>query len=192
MSERAESALRGESFRGFATVSEAGLRGMVTLRADLSSPQVQAAVRQVAGVDLPGQRRIAQSGDGRGVAWMSPDEILVLCPRDEAGAVAAALGTALAETHHLVADVSDARAVLRVEGPDGALREVMAKLTPTDLAPDSFGPGELRRSRIAQVPAAFWIEDGGVTVICFRSVARYAFDLLRLSATPGGEVGVWT
>ena len=72
MSDRAVSALEGEAFEGYATVADAGLRGMVTLRADLSAAKVKAAVRKVAGVDPPGRRRIALKG-GKGAGWMSPD-----------------------------------------------------------------------------------------------------------------------
>lgn len=193
MSDRAVSALESEAFEGVAAVAEAGLRGMVTLRADLSAAKVKAAVKKVAGVDLPGKRRIAMK-DGRGAGWMSPDELLILVPYAEAGAAVAALSKALAGLHHLAADVSDARACFRVEGR--AAREVMAKLSPTDFSPPErgsggFAEGELRRSRLAQVPAAYWIEDGGFTVVAFRSVACYVFDVLKLAASPGGEVGLW-
>ena len=181
-------ALMGAAFEGYARVSEAGLRGMITLRADLSAAKVKAAVEAVAGVDMPGQRKIALKG-GRGAGWMSPDELLILVPYDQAGAAVAALSKALKGVHHLVADVSDARALFRVEGQ--AAREVLAKLTPADLAPESFGEGDLRRTRLAQVAGAFWIEEGGFTVVSFRSVAAYVFDLLKLSACPGGEVGLW-
>ncbi|MEO9629184.1 MAG: sarcosine oxidase subunit gamma, partial [Sulfitobacter sp.] len=47
-----------------------------------------------------------------------------------------------------------------------------------------------RRTRMGQVPAAFWLrEDGVFEVICFRSVAQYMFDLLSVAAQPGSEVG---
>ena len=87
--------------------------------------------------------------------------------------------------HALVADVSDARSVFTVAGM-GA-REVLAKLTPADVSPDAFGAGMVRRSRLAQVPAAFWLQDDD-TIICFRSVAGYVLDLLSSAAAPGGEV----
>jgi sarcosine oxidase subunit gamma len=41
------------------------------------------------------------------------------------------------------------------------------------------------------VPAAFWIEGEGFTVVAFRSVGQYVFDLLSVAAAPGGEVGLW-
>lgn len=184
----AHSALGGRRFDGYARVSEAGARGMITLRGDLTSKPLAEAIGGVAGVSVPGVRRI-EMAEGRGVGWMSPDELLVLVPPDEVAGAVASLSKALDGSHHLVADVSDARAVLRLTGPSAP--EVLQKLTPTDLAPGRFASGELRRSRLAQVPAAFWIEDDGFTIVCFRSVAEYAFEVLRLAATPGGEVGLW-
>jgi len=186
----ARSALPGAAFDGLIRVEEAGLLGMVTLRADLGAAKVKKAVKTVAGVDLPAARRAALAGD-RGVLWMSPDELLLILPHGEAPAACAALGTVLAGIHHLAVEVSDARAVFRVTGDLDAVREVLAKLTPADLSPGRFEQGEVRRTRLGQVAAAFWIEDGGVTVVCFRSVARYVFDLLANAATPGSEVGYW-
>ena len=47
----------------------------------------------------------------------------------------------------------------------------------------------LRRSRIAQIPAAFWLDsESSATLVCFRSVAQYAFDLLADAVKTGSEV----
>jgi sarcosine oxidase subunit gamma len=163
---------------------------MVTLRADLGAAAVGKAVKAALGVDMPGVRRAVLAGD-RGALWMSPDELLLVLPHGEAPSAVATLSAKLAGVHHLVAEVSDARAVFRLTGDLDALREVLAKLTPADLAPGAFAPGEVRRTRVGQVAAAFWIEDGGITLVCFRSVARYVFDLLANAAAPGGEVRYW-
>jgi sarcosine oxidase subunit gamma len=190
MSEAA-SALSGAAFDGLVRVEEAGLRGMVTLRADLGAAKVGKAVKAAVGVDVPGPRRAAFAGD-RGALWMSPDELLLVTPHGQAPAAVAGLAKALAGIHHLAVEVSDARAVFRLTGDLDAVREVLAKLTPADLRPGVFEAGEVRRTRLAQAAAAFWIEDGGVTLVCFRSVARYVFDLLANAAAPGGEVRYWT
>ena len=95
---------------------------------------------------------------------------------------------ALGNAHALAVDVSDARACLRISGPSA--REVMAKLTPVDLSPDAFKPGMIRRTRMAQVAAAFWVVDRETfQVVCFRSNAKYVFDLLKVEAQNGSEVG---
>lgn len=183
----AVSALPGAAFDGLCRVEEAGLCGMITLRGELGSARVKKAVKSVAGVDVPAQRRIAEA-DGTAVAWMSPDELLIMVGYEDAAAALAALETSLKGAHFLAVNVSDARAVFDLSG--GPVRDVMAKLVPVDMAEAAFGPGDFRRSRLAQVPAAFWMPDAGaVRIVCFRSVADYAFSLLRDAAGPGGEVG---
>ncbi|MFD3191809.1 sarcosine oxidase subunit gamma [Sedimentitalea sp. HM32M-2] len=181
------SALNGARYDGIAQIQEIGLQGMITLRGDLSSKDLKSAASAVAGVAMPGVNE-ANCEDSRGLCWMSPDELLVLCPYDVAQANVTQLQQALADSHALAVNVSDARAVFRVTGP--AAREVMAKLCPADLSPETFGPGMFRRSRLAQVPAAFWMMDEqSFQIVCFRSVADYVFSLLKAAAQPGSEVG---
>jgi sarcosine oxidase subunit gamma len=68
----------------------------------------------------------------------------------------------------------------------------MAKVAPVDLAPAQFTAGTIRRTRIAQVPAAFWMpQDDVFRVVCFRSVAQYVFDVLSVAAQPGSEVNAF-
>lgn len=183
----AVSALAGIRFEGIATVEECGLQGMITLRGDLAASAVKKAAGAASGCAMPAQRRISFDDSGK-LAWMSPDELLVLCPYGEAPGRVAAMDKALGKTHALAVNVSDARAMFRVSGP-GA-REVMAKLSPVDLSPSAFGVGDFRRSRIAQVAAAYWIdEDEAFRIVCFRSVADYVFDVLKVAAAKGSDVG---
>jgi sarcosine oxidase subunit gamma len=163
-----------------ARVAPAPAMAMLTLRADLAAPALAAALT-AADLPLPGVRQIAWRG-ARGAGWMSPDEVLLVVPPAEARAVQAALAAALAGVHHLLVDVSDARAAFAIEG--AGARELLARLCPVDLHPDRFGPGMLRRTRLAQVPAAFWMTgEARFVLVCFRSVAVYVDDLLRLTAT---------
>jgi sarcosine oxidase subunit gamma len=160
---------------------------MITLRGDLSSAALQKAACDLTGCDFPGKLGITGTSES-GLCWMSPDELLILCTYAQAHAATAQLTEALKGTHHLVANVSDARAMLSLTG--GAPREVLAKLSPADMSATALAPGTLRRSRLAQVPAAVWIDDtGSAYVICFRSVAQYVFDILKSAALPGSEVG---
>lgn len=185
-----QSALPGAAFDGRVRVAEAGLRGMVTLRAELGAAKVKRAVKAETGAGMPGLRQMVRAGD-RSALWMSPDEVLLLLPHGQAGEMVARLSKALEGVHHLAVDVSDARAVFRLTGDLDAVREALAKLTPSDVSPEGFAEGEVRRTRLGQVAAALWIEDGGVTVVCFRSVARYVFDLLANAAAPEAAVGYW-
>ncbi|KUJ82182.1 sarcosine oxidase subunit gamma [Ruegeria profundi] len=183
------SALNHASYDGIAKVEECGLQGMITLRGDLSDKVLAKAVKDATGQKVPGQREALVKGD-TGVCWMSPDELLVLVQYAEVNAKLADIAGALSGTHALAANVSDARAVFRVSGPNA--REVLGKLAPVDLSPDAFQPGQIRRSRLAQVAGAFWMDDAETfRVVCFRSAADYVFKLLKVAAQPGSEVGFY-
>ena len=176
------SALNGASFQGFATVREIGPLGMITLRAK-GVKAMEKAVKAVTGTKLPAHRKIEVNGD-KACGWMSPDEYLLIVPYAEVSAALASLTKSLAGEHHLAVDVSDARAIFRIEGDRAA--DVLRKLSPVDF--DRLEPGELRRTRAAQVAAALWQQDQGFTLVCFRSVASYVMGLLSHSAQPGSEL----
>lgn len=181
------SALPGARFDGAVKIEEAGLRGMITLKGDLAATRLHSAATGVAGVDFPGQGEANCVGE-QGLCWMAPDELLILVPYARAAEDSAAIATALAGTHHLVTNASDARVIFTAAGP--AAREVLAKLTPADLHPDSFRPGQFRRTRLAQAPAAYWMRDAETfEIIAFRSMAAYVFDLLVGAANPAAPVG---
>ncbi|MEM6890522.1 MAG: sarcosine oxidase subunit gamma family protein [Pseudomonadota bacterium] len=183
----ATSALGGAGFdAGIATVAEAPLQGMITLRGDLSASAFATALSGVTGLSLPAPRRTV-SREAQSLCWMSPDEVLFLCPYADRHAQVAALEAALEGQHALVANVSEARAVFTLQGAHA--RDVLAKLCPVDLAPASFGAGDFRRTRLAQSAAAFWMpSDNAFHIVCFRSHARYIFDVLCVAAQPGSEV----
>lgn len=184
---KAVSALNGAKWTdGIATVHETPLQGMITLRGDLTARGLVKAATGATGMKMPA-KGMANCQGGKGICWMSPDELLVLCPYDGVAQTLDKMRVALGDAHGLAVDVSDARAVFRVAGR-GA-REVMAKLAPVDLRRAAFGQGMFRRTRLAQVPAAFWMqEDEAFHVVCFRSNAQYVFDLLKTAAQPGSHV----
>jgi sarcosine oxidase subunit gamma len=164
---------------------------MITLRGDLGSDAMAKAVDKALGLAIPASRRIEPAkGVCQGqAAWMSPDELLLIMPYGQVGAVLASLMGGLQGDHYLAQDVSDARALISISGTDALVREVMAKVTPVDLHPDQFKPGDFRRSRLAQVAGAFWMPEAGrINVVCFRSVATYVFDLLSTAADPASAV----
>jgi len=179
----AVSPLGGAVATGFATIREIGPLGMITLRAKPDAEGLQRAISGCVGTEIPAQRQVLFTA-GRAAGWMSPDEYLLLMPYDETDQALAVIAREMATTHHLAVTVSDARAVFRIEG--ALADQVLAKLAPVDLA--ALAQDELRRTRLAQVAAAFWREGDGYTLVCFRSVARYVLDLLTLSASSGSEL----
>ncbi len=184
------SALNGaSSATGIVQVRELPLQGMITLRGDMGAAALKKAVKAAVGLKMPALGE-ALSDEGKTVCRMSPDEVLLLCGYGEVAATLQAAQDALGDTHSLVVNVSDARAAFEVSGPFA--REVMAKLCPVDLAPGRFEPGMFRRTRMAQVAAAFRMPAADTFhIICFRSQARYVFDVLRVAAQPGSEVNAF-
>ena len=137
------------------------------------------------GCDVP--EPLAVSGDGKAI-WMSPDELLLMVPHGDAGAVASALSAALTGVHHMALDVSDAREVLRLSGP--LVGEVLAKSVPCDCSEKGFPPGTARRTHLGGLAVGLWRLDGATwEVVCFRSYAHHLQAWLEQTAVPGSEVG---
>lgn len=169
-------------YDGFAAVREIGPLGMISLRAKADVPGLADAFAAL-GLTLPEKRRITIAGE-KAAAWMSPDEYLLILPYTQVAAALSSLAGSLEGRHHLAANVSDARAVFRIEGVKAD--QVLRKVAPVDI--DRMAQGEICRSRAAQVAAAFWKDGEGFTLVCFRSVAGYMMGLLSHAALPGSEL----
>lgn len=151
------------------TIARITDQGMITVRCDFAN---------LTGISVPETRKIADD-----IAWMSPDELLVIVPKNEIPATIVKLEKTLASHHHLIADVSDARALFRLSGPNA--REVLAKGAPVDMSPEAFRPGDIRRTRIGQVAAAFWmIDETTLHIVCFTSVSGYLEEWLQNACRP--------
>jgi sarcosine oxidase subunit gamma len=156
---------------------------MITLRGDLSSEALAKAVKATTGVSIPPMGGI-NSGAKGAVAWMSPDELLLLVDHAKADAAVAKLDKALSGSHMLAVNVSDARAMFSLEGT--GIRDVLAKSSPANLSADAFKVGEIRRTRLGQLPVAFWLSsDNNASVVCFRSVGEHVFNGLKAAAQKG-------
>ncbi len=161
---------------GAALVAAEGRVEMVTLKADLSNKATKAAIKEILGTAVPAPRKISNS-----VAWMAPDELLIMVPEDfSADALAEQLNAEI-KAPVLAVNVSDARAVFTLKGNNA--REVLAKGAPVDLSPAAFGKSDFRRTRLGQVAVAFWMEaDDEFRLVCFTSMRGFMFDWLTNAA----------
>ena len=157
------------------TIRRVAALGMITLRGDLGV--LGAATARVVGLDAPEMRMSVAEGHAR-LLWMSPDELLLTGPAAGIADWAKALTDVLGDDFATVAIVSDARAVFDLDGPQ--VPDLLAKLCPVDF--DALAAAEVRRTRLAQVAAAFWREGSGWRLVCFRSVADYVEAALRNAA----------
>ena len=167
---------------GIAAAERLGPRGMIAIRAELSDGAARGRIAEAAGAEVP-EPLTWSGGEGGGLAWMSPDELLWIGPADGAADAAGRFRDALSGVHALVLDVSSMRAAFRVSG--AAARVALAKLAPADLSPRAFGPRAFRRTRLAQAPAALRAVEGGIEVYGFRSQAVYIADILHGAVVRG-------
>ncbi|MCY4151119.1 MAG: sarcosine oxidase subunit gamma [Aestuariivita sp.] len=178
-----------ETFVGIAEIKPLGLQGLIAVRGDLQTQFLGDAIKQVMNIAIPGVRGVVFTGND-GVGWISPDELLLFCDHEKVAARVDELRELLGDRHTLVLTVSDERVIFSVSGVRS--REVMAKLCPVDFSPTEFTSGMIRRTRMAQIAATIWLSKHDTfEIIVMRSVAQYAFDLLRVAASEGSEVDLW-
>ncbi|MFQ6552772.1 sarcosine oxidase subunit gamma [Aestuariibius insulae] len=174
-------ALGGCQASGLVEISEAEARGMIAIRADLDNADLKRSLDAVVGAGVPAPGQVSDRARGQ-ICWMSPDELLLMLPKAACDETLTRLRDDLVGQHALVEDMSDARAVFVLEGDH--CRDVLAKISPADVRASVLSPGVIRRTRMGQVPAAFWLtREARAEVICFRSVARYVFDLLDAASS---------
>ena len=154
-------------------------RGMIDLRGSLGDRRFLALVKKVLGFDLPKEPRTSSGENGIAVLWLSIDQWLICGPRNETNDLLTKLNKALANVHSLAVDLSDARAIIRLEG-NGA-REVIMKGAPVDLTLPEYTPGTVRRLRFGEVAAMVHIINDAPDILdlyVFRSYADFAWDWL--------------
>jgi sarcosine oxidase subunit gamma len=162
-------------------------RGMIDLRGLAGDPAFLAAAKTVLEVDLPLAPRTSVSWGEIKVLWLSIDQWLILCPRSKASGLLNRLREALQGIHSLAVDVSDMRAVIRLEGR--GLREVLLKGSSLDLLGDAYPPGTVRRLLFAEIAALIHIVEAEVIdLYVFRSYADYAWDFLLTAARMPAQV----
>lgn len=162
-------------------------RGMIDLRGDAKDRKFMIAIKAVLDFDLPKAPRTSATWGDMKALWLSIDQWLILCPLEKTAELLSKLRQRLAGVHSLAVDVSDMRAIMRLEGD--AAREVLLKGTSLDLLSNDYAPGTCRRMRYAEIAALLDVVEGNVfDVYVFRSYADYAWDYVCATARKGSEV----
>jgi sarcosine oxidase subunit gamma len=162
-------------------------RGMIDLRGDAGNEGFRTGVKQVTGVDLPLTPRSSAAWGEIKILWLSIDQWLIICPARRTREVIRGLEDTLKGQHVAITDVSDMRAVVRLEG-DG-VREVLLKGCSLDLLGKGYEPGTVRRVRFAEIAALIQVIDAQtIELYVFRSYAHYAWDFLTVTARAAAQV----
>lgn len=161
--------------------------GQITLRGDLASDAMAAAVDEAVDLTMPDVLGVTHHDDVRAV-WMSPDELLLVLQDKDTAAALSRASEQLGSSHHMALDVSDARSVLRLTGR--LVGEVLAKGAPCDCSDRGFPPGTARRTHLAGLAVGIWRLDAETwEIVCFRSYAHHLRAWLETASVAGSEVG---
>jgi len=173
------------TIRADANAAAAGLR--VTIHGNLGIAKVSArkgarptlvqVFRADFGLDLPPGPRRTTSPHWAAIG-LAPDSWLLTCegsPYSLAPSLESSLGPAASIT-----DQTDAYVVLTLTG--AKLREILAKLTPIDLHPRSFQPGDAAQTLAAHISIILWrLDDVDGLAVFELAVPRSYFASLRES-----------
>lgn len=157
-------------------VTERPFRTQVTLR--LRDAGRAAAVSAVLGVELPRTPCTFTQGDGPHgpveVAWLGPDEYLVLAQPGLQRTLESALRQAIGDASGVVVDVSAQRTTLTLSGPHA--RDLLAHGCAIDLHPSVSPTGTCVQTLLAQSGIILLVRDadaGEFTVLVRASFATY-------------------
>ena len=184
-----ESALAHRSAPDNLSISmrEISERGMIDLRGSTADKKFMSAAKSALGVELPKVPRTSTAFGDVQVLWLSTDQWLVLTGRARVGALLSDLRKSFGSIHSLAVDVSDMRAIIRLDGE--GVRETLMKGSTLDLISDDYSPGTVRRMRFAEIAALLHVvEQNVIDIYVFRSYADYAWEFLIKAARKGSEV----
>ncbi len=170
-------------------MSEVVDRGMIDLRGLPKDKKFMDAAKSALGVALPTTPRTTASKGDVVCLWMSLDQWLITCPRKDVAALLAKLNKALEGIHSLAVDMSDARAIIRLEGD--RVRETLMKGSSIDFTQSGYEAGTVRRMLFGEIAAMVHVVSDSPDVfelMVFRSYAHHAWDWVEATAMKGSEV----
>ena len=130
-------------------MGERAFWGHVNLRGDGTDEAFQAGVERVIGARAPIKpNTVSRVGDML-IAWLGPDEWLVVSPPDVKDGLAAKLQEALTALYVSVNDISSGQTIIRLRG--ARARDLLNKGCPLDLHPRAFGAGQCAPEPHSQV-----------------------------------------
>lgn len=170
-------------------IREVSDRAMIDLRGLAHDEAFMTGAAEALGFALPSLPRTSTGAGDVAALWLSVDQWLITAARSRATPLSEALHEKLRGMHCLIADLSDARAVLRLEGEN--VRAVLNKGTSVDFTSGEYAAGSVRRVLYAQVAGLVHVVSETPDVIdlyVFRSYADYVWRYLLATGKEGARI----
>lgn len=154
------------------SVREHPFRTMLNLRARPDDPACSLAVNEATGLVLPAVNEFSAYA-GRLLAWLGPDEFLLVGDDRDAGEMEKKLRDRLSGTASALTDVSSGFTMLIISG--AGARDFLARGWALDLHPRTFRPGQCAQSYLAKAPVLLLHREAAPVfeVLVRRSFADY-------------------
>jgi sarcosine oxidase, subunit gamma len=160
---------------------EMALLGYIHLRGNAQNKDFLTAVKKAIGIDLP-TGACSLSAAAMTILNLSPDEWMLVCPREQRAAIQQSLETALTGIHSQVLDNSGGYTSVWLQGKQAtdALQHCtvynLHALTPNKVVGTTFGKASVIIYRL----------DNGFCLVLRRSFADYIWRYLARAAAPYG------
>ncbi len=157
-------------------IAELPGRTHINIRLDASERASANALKRATGLAVP-KPGTYEASDAAYLAWLSPDEFLLVANAPGTVVDAATLSGKLSRVHHAVNDVSSGQTIVRMSGERAA--HVLSKGCTLDLHASVFAPPMCANTRIAKTHAFLRVVEPAVfDVIVRRSFAPYFWSWL--------------
>ncbi len=161
---------------------EMALLGYISLRGNAQKKDFLAAVKNVTGTSLPTQACSLSKVDFVTILNLSPDEWMIICPREQRAALQHALQAALVGVHSQVLDNSGGYTSVLLQGKQAA--DALQHCTVYNL--HALTPNKVVGTTFGKASVILYRSDDGFCLVLRRSFADYIWRYLERAAQPYG------
>jgi len=162
--------------------NEIPLSGYISLRGNAQNEAFVNAVNTALGITLPTQPCNMINAAWGSILWLSPDEWLIICKREQRAHFQQLLETALNGIHSQVIDNSGGFTTVLLQGENAS--DLLHHCTVYDL--DTLDIGKVVGTTFGKVSLFLHKQEDGYSLVFRRSFADYIWRYLEHSALPYG------
>lgn len=162
--------------------NELPLSGYISLRGNAQNEAFTQAVSSSLGIALPTQPCSMVYAAWGSILWLSTDEWLLICKRDQRASLQESLETALTGIHSQVFDNSGGFTTVLLQGKNAS--DVLHHCTVYDLS--ALESGKVVGTTFGKVSLFLHQQESGYSLVFRRSFADYIWRYLERSALPYG------